>query len=150
MSTLLEEIANHLEFFGYTIEKKEREDVPDRFNYYASHERHYNMRFFEMYKNFVCFQICFWHDGLALNTFALAEAFNEFNQKGTLTKFYYIPDKDGSRVLVHAETVFIGEYTKQSFGLFYDRFKADEKDAFESNAYKNCFITKEEQNCVVQ
>ena len=50
MSTLLEQIANHLEFFGYTIEKKEREDVPDRFNYYASHERHYNMRFFEMYK----------------------------------------------------------------------------------------------------
>jgi hypothetical protein len=151
MRNHLDEIANHLEFFGYTIEKKEREDAANSFNYYARHERHYNIRFFEIYKNnYVCFQICFWHDGLDINTSTLAEAFNEFNRKGIVTKFYYTRDKDGSRVFVYAEAIFIGDYTKQSFGLFYDRFKAEEKDAFESASYKNCFITKEEAVCTVQ
>ena len=150
MSTLLDKIANHLGYFGYTIEKTEREGAPDSFNYYARHEVHNNLRFFEIYKNYVCFQICFWHDALNINTAALAEAFNEFNRKGILTKFYYTTDTDKSRVYVYTEATFIGDYTKQSFGLFYDRFKADEKNAFESDAYKNCFIPKEEQSCMVQ
>ena len=38
----------------------------------------------------------------------------------------------------------MGDYTKQSFGIFYDRFKAEEKNAFQSDAYKNCFIAKEQ------
>ena len=150
MSTLLDEIANHLEYFGYTIEKTEREEAPDSFNYYARHERHNNIRFFDIYKTYVCFQICFWHDALGINTSALAEAFNEFNRKGILTKFYYTTDTDKSRVYVYTEATFIGDYAKQSFGLFYDRFKADEKNAFESDAYKSCLISKEEQTCMVQ
>jgi hypothetical protein len=72
MNSLLDAISNHLEFFGYTIEKKEREEAPNKFTCYASHEAHYNICFFEIYKNYVCFQICFWHDGLTMNTSALA------------------------------------------------------------------------------
>jgi hypothetical protein len=150
MDTVLEDIANHLEFFGYTIEKKERKESANNFNYYASHERYNNIRFFEIYKNYVCFQICFWLDGLTMDTSALAETFNEFNRKSILAKFYYTLDKDGSRVFVYTEAIFIGNYTKPSFGLFYDRFKVDEKDAFESDSYKNCFVTKEESTCMVQ
>jgi hypothetical protein len=67
-----------------------------------------------------------------------------------LAKFYYTLEKDSSRLFVYTEAIFIGDYAKQSFGLFYDRFKADEKNAFESDAYKNCFIAKEEQTCMVQ
>jgi len=150
MSTLLEQIANHLEFFGYTIEKTEREDAPNSFAYYASHERYCSLRFFEVYKNFVCFQIGHWHDALGINTSALAETFNEFNRKSTLAKFYFTIDEDGSRVFIFTEAVFVGDYTKQSFELFYDRFTAEAKDAFESVLYKNCTITQEEQNYVVQ
>lgn len=148
MSTTLDEITNHLEFFGYTIEKKEWEDNPNKFNYYAQHDVHNNIRFFEILKNFVLFQIGFYRDELP--TSALAETFNELNRKSMLTKFYYTPAKDGSRLFVYMEAIFIGDYTKQSFGIFYDRFKAEEKNAFESDAYKNCFITKEQPSCTVQ
>ena len=150
MITSLEEIANHLEFFGYTIDKTEREDVPDSFAYYANHDRYCSLRFFEVYKNFVCLQIGHWHDVLGINTSALSEAFNEFNRKSTLAKFYFTPDEEGSRVLVFTEAVFIGDYTKQSFELFYDRFKAEAQDAFASDLYKNCTISEEAQNCMVQ
>ena len=150
MITLLEETANHLEFFGYTIEKTEREDVPDCFAYYASHERYCTLRFFEVYKNFVCFQIGHWHDALGINTSALAETFNEFNRKSTLAKFYFTIDEDGSRVFIFTEAVFVGDYTKQSFELFYDRFKAEAQDAFASDLYKNCTIPQEAQHCVIQ
>ena len=150
MDTLLEDIANHLEFFGYTIEKEERKESANNFNYYASHERYNNIRFFEIYKNYVCFQICFWLDGLGMDTSVLAETFNEFNRKGILTKFYYTLDRDDSRVFVYAEAIFIGNYTKPSFGLFYDRFKREERKAMESDSYKNCFVTKEEATCMVQ
>ena len=148
MSTLLDEIANHLEFFGYTIEKKEWKENPDKFTYYAEHEAYTNLRFFEIYKNFVIFQICFYRDELP--TSALAETFNKLNRKSSLAKFYYTFDKDSSRLFVYTEAIFMGDYTKQSFGLFYDRFKADEKNAFESDSYKNCFITKEQPSCTVQ
>ena len=66
----------------------------------------------------------FLHDGLTMTTSALAETFNEFNRKSILAKFYYTLDKDDSRVFVYTEAIFIGDYTKQSFGLFYDRFKS--------------------------
>ena len=46
MDTLLEEIANHLEFFGYTIEKKERKESDNKFNYYANHESAHEYSFF--------------------------------------------------------------------------------------------------------
>ena len=149
MSTLLDEIANHLEFFGYTIEKIEREDASNKFIYYASHERYCNLRFLEVYKNFLCFQLGHWHDEHSTNTSALAEVFNEFNRKSTLAKFYFTIDEDGSRVFIFTEAVFVGDYTKQCFELFYDRFTAEAKDAFESDLYKNCTITQE-QNCVIQ
>ena len=148
MNTVLDEIANHLEFFGYTIEKKEWKDNPDKFTYYAEHEVQHNIRFFEIYKNFVLFQLCFYKEDLP--TAALAETFNEMNEKSTLAKFYYTLDKDSSRIFVYMEALFMGDYTKQSFGIFYDRFKAEEKNAFQSDAYKNCFITKEEASCTVQ
>ena len=150
MNTTLEEIANHLEFFGYSIEKIEREDDLNKFIYYASHEKYCNLRFLEVYKYFVCFQLGHWHDEQSTNTSALAEVFNEFNRKGMLAKFYYTQDNDSSRVYVYTEAIYIGDYTKQSFALFYDRFKADEKNAFESDSYKNCFITKEQPSCTVQ
>ena len=150
MDTLLEEIANHLEFFGYAIEKIEREDAPNKFIYYASHERYCNLRFLEVYKNFLCFQLGHWHDEHSTNTSALAEVFNKFNRKSTLAKFYFTSDEDGSRILVYTEAVFIGEYEKQSFALFHDRFQAEARDAFETDLYKNCIITRQEQNCVVQ
>jgi hypothetical protein len=148
MDTLLEEISNHLEYYGYTIEKKEREEKDNTFTYYAKHEAHMNMRFFEIYKNYVLFQICFYRDDIP--TSALAETFNEFNKESMLAKFYYSGDKDDSRIFVYIEALFIGDYTKQSFGLFYDRFKRDERKAMESDSYKNCFVTKEEATCMVQ
>ena len=148
MDAVLDEIANHLEFFGYTIEKKEWKDDPDKFNYYAEHEVHHNMRFFEVYKNFVLFQICFYRDELPTAT--LAETFNELNRKSVLAKFYYTIDTDSSRIFVYMEALFMGDYTKQSFGMFYDRFKAEEKNAFQSEAYKNCFIAKQPPACTVQ
>ena len=52
MNAVLDEIANHLEFFGYTIEKKEWEKNPNKFTYYAQHEAYTNLRFFEMKKLF--------------------------------------------------------------------------------------------------
>jgi len=148
MNAVLDEIANHLEFFGYTIEKKEWKDNPDKFTYYAEHEVQNNMRFFEIYKNFVLFQLCFYKEEVP--TSALAETFNELNRQGVLAKFYYTLDKDSSRIFVYMEALFMGDYTKQSFGIFYDRFKAEEKNAFESDLYKNCFVAKEEQIRMVQ
>ena len=148
MNAVLDEIANHLEFFGYSIEKKESDENTNKFTYYAQHEVQNNIRFFEIYKNFVLFQICFYRDELP--TSALAETFNELNRKSMLAKFYYTFDKDSSRVFVYTEAIFMGDYTKQSFGIFYDKFKTEEKSAFQSDAYKNCFITKEAQHCVVQ
>jgi hypothetical protein len=148
MNAVLDEIANHLEFFGYTIEKKEWEENPDKFNYYVQHEVQNSIRFFEIIRNFVLFQIGFYRDELP--TSALAETFNELNRKSTLAKFYYTLDKDSSRIFVYMEAIFMGDYTKQSFGIFYDRFKAEEKNAFQSDAYKNCFITKEQPSCTVQ
>ncbi len=150
LKTLLEEIANHLEFFGYTIEQEERSDTDPRVYYYARHERHSNMRFFEMFSNYVCFQICFWHDGLTMNTAALAEAFNEFNRKSALAKFYFTIDAENNGVYLYTEAIFSAPNAKQSFGLFFDRFKAEERDAFESALFKRCVITKEGQPSSVQ
>jgi hypothetical protein len=148
MGTLLEEISNHLEFFGYTIEKKEREEDESSFNYYASHEKHNNLRFFEINKDFVLLQMCFYKDELP--TSALAETFNELNRRSVIAKFYYTINKDGSRIFIFIEATFIGDYTKKSFAIFWDMFKTDERTALESDAYKNCFITKKEPNHMVQ
>jgi hypothetical protein len=147
MNTLLDEIANHLEFFGYTIEKEEPENDADRLTYLAKHERRFNLRYFEMNKNYVLFQICFLTD--LRPTPELSEAINEFNRNGILAKYYCTTNKDGL-VIIYIEAMFIGDYTKTTFGLFYDMFETDHRKARESDAYKKCFITKEEPNYIIQ
>ena len=49
---------------------------------------HMNIRFFEIYKNYVSSKYAF-TDGLTIPTSALAETFNEFNRESMLAKFYY-------------------------------------------------------------
>jgi hypothetical protein len=147
MDTVLEEIANHLEYFGYTIEKEEPENDTDRLTYHARHERRFNLRYFEMNKNFVLFQICFSTD--IQPTPELSETINEFNRIGLLAKYYYTTNTEGF-VLIYIEAMYIGDYAKTRFGLFYDMFETDHRKARESDAYKKCFITKQEPTYMVQ
>ncbi len=110
------DIANHLEFLGYEIDKSEDENGV---SIYANQETKPNLTI-RLTKFGVLIMIR-WSgtDPTALKSKEFHSALNTANAQSFLTKWYY-SENDDKAVILHVETV-LHRYEKQEFGSTVDR-----------------------------
>lgn len=117
----LKQMANHLNFLGYEIEKLDLKD--DKEFVVARHSKNNNIIFWEMFPNFVMFKVSL---TTQKKSSAKVDAYmNEANKDLDFTKVYY--DIDKGVLTLGLEAVYIGEYVKQTFGQFYEIFEKDQQ-----------------------
>ena len=120
MSKTLDQMASHLEFLGYKIEKfkSEVEGVKEWLR--ARHPTKYTVAFFELQPNFVMFRISV--TGERKPSAEMAAFLNNANSRFlTATKQYY-DVVDGFPVL-RWQAVYTGDYVKETFGQFFTMFE---------------------------
>jgi|GEM_PF-1081510 len=141
VSATPEKIRKHLEFLGYTIEKKEPDLEEARARYYAKHGTYYNIHFFETSKNTVLFR-AFIQTSRKANS-ALDIFINEANKAMTLSRIVYFLDEDSGHVVLVLEAVYVGKYAKDVFGEFHAFYCKEPHQIFNLESWKDF---KEEEN----
>jgi hypothetical protein len=133
----LNQITNHLECLGYTIEKREPQQEEDKLVFFAAHSTHNNFIYFELMPNFIFFQVglnCEKNQSPEMHSYI-----NQFNTISNLVRSYSIPLQNG-RALVRLEANYIGEYSKELFSQFYDLLEADQKRFTSLKDFEKVFI----------
>lgn len=130
----IKQMADHLEFLGYEIEKLDIEG--EREYIVARHVKNNNIMFWEMFLNFVMLKV-------SLTTkkkpSASIDAFiNEANKKLDIAKIYY--DIEDNILTLRFEAVYIGKYIKGNFGQFYEIFENDQKIACSLDSFSKLFF----------
>lgn len=119
----LKQVADHLEFLGYQVNKFETKEQTDKELMVATHLNNNNILFWEFLPNFVMFKISLTtgrKPSAKINQFI-----NAANKKFNITRIYY--DVEDSLVVLRLEAVYIGSYSKEIFGQFYEFFNNDQK-----------------------
>lgn len=117
MDTALQNIVNHLEFFGFEIVPRETEN-----SVLAKHAMHGSV-FVKAYLGGVLLQQYFRvNDAVAKNRAGFLEAINNLNSSAHLTTYVAGPVDDPH---MRMDGVFLGTYDKKSFGAFLDAYLVD-------------------------
>lgn len=136
MSKTLEQIANHLEFLGYKIEKIEPKKEGDKELVIATHAKNNNMVIFEMLPSFIMFRVNLTSErkpSTEMDTFL-----NDANKKFDVAKVFY--DNEDDNAVLRFEAIYIGEYSKEIFGQFYDMFEKDQKRIVVLDNFSKIFL----------
>jgi|GEM_PF-1365888 len=130
----LKQIANHLEFLGYEIEKLssagEREFIA------ARHAKDNNMVYWLVYPNFILFRT-----GLKTSkkpSPKMDDFINKVNKILEMSRVYYEMIDDN--LTIQFEAVFSGKYNKELFGQFLDFFKNDQTRTCSFEDFNKLFI----------
>lgn len=113
----LREMAEHLEFHGYSIEKVDMENGREWI--LAKHEDIHNQVFLELFPGFVLFRASFYTK--KKHSPQMDIAVNEANKHLNFAKFYYAVDED-NYATVKFEATYVGDYSKGLFARFQDVF----------------------------
>lgn len=129
----LKQMADHLEFLRYEIEKL---DIEGELEWVAArHSVHNNYVFHEITPYFVLFQ-----SGIKLEkeyTSAMAESINVINKVLNITKVYYEVLDDFP--VLRIEAVYVGEYSKEKFARFQDLYEKDQTSMTQLEDFKVFF-----------
>lgn len=132
----LDQIANHLEFLGYKKEITDAKDDKDRPFLIAKHSSKYNIVGIQFDPNFIRFQISLTTEKRP------TERMDEFivgaNRSANISQIYY--DLEEGKVILRIGAVFSGDYSKESFGLFYDWFQGDVARLYSLKDYSKIFL----------
>lgn len=118
----LKQIANHLEFLGYQIEREENDQHKEVIT--ATHLTNNNFLFFEMLPDYVLFKA-----GLRVDkkpTQEMDVAINQINKALLISRVYY--DTDGKSLeILRIEASYQGKYIKEDFARFHEIFEKDQQ-----------------------
>lgn len=122
-SLTLRDIANHLEFLGYSISRLElREDTEWVI---AKHEDNNNWILQQPSEGIIFVQIRL-NTGKK-HTAAMEKAVNTLNSVLDITRFFYTVDEADGLVEVRIESIYTGKYVKELFSKFYEMVENDQK-----------------------
>lgn len=130
----LKQMANHLNFLGYEIEKLNSESKMELV--VARHTKENNILFWQIYPNFILFRT-----GLKTSKSPSSEIddfINKINKILEITKVYYEMIDD--ELTIQFETIFNGKYGKEIFGQFIDFFKNDQLKMCSVEEFNKLFI----------
>ena len=117
----LKQMANHLNFLGYEIEKLDLDKNKEFI--IARHSKNNNIVFWEIFSNFTLCKV-----GLKTTkkpTKEIDNFLNEANKALDITKVYY--ETEGNGLILRFEATYIGQYQKETFGQFYEVFEKDQQ-----------------------
>ncbi len=121
MKNTTEEMASHLEFLGYTIQKPQKKEPKNPQIYAATHAKKWNLVFWEIAPELVMFQV-----SIAIakkQTKEMDACVNRANEKLFIAKtYYYLADK---KITLRFEAFYTGQYSKSIFGAFIDALLND-------------------------
>lgn len=118
----LQQMASHLEFLGYEIERLE---IGENKEWVAArHPQSNNYLFFELLPNFILFQVSLRTDKKSNSK--MDEAINKMNKALAISRVYYEVDED-KKVLLRIESVYSSDYQKERFARFRDTFESEQK-----------------------
>lgn len=130
----LKQMANHLEFLGYQIEKLDTEG--DREFIAARHSKDNNIVFWEMIPAFAMFKVSL---TTKKKSSAKIDAFiNNANKSLEISKLYY--DIDDNVLTLRFEAVYVGKYVKETFGQFHKIFENDQERGCSLNDFSKLFV----------
>lgn len=130
----LKQMANHLEFLGYEIERLDSEG--ERELIAARHAKENNIVYWQIYPNFILFRT-----GLKTSKSSSSEIddfINKINKALEITKVYYEIIDDN--LTIQFEAIFNGKYDKEIFGQFIDFFKNDQVRMCSVEEFNKLFI----------
>ncbi len=130
LNKTLKQIADHLEFLGYKIEKLEMPN--DRELIAARHEIHNNYLFHEVLAGVTLFQV-------SLSTGKkkdkkMDEVVNIANKNFLISRFYF--DVEDDLVVLRIEAVYMGDYSKEAFARFEEQFKREQSQLIQFEEFK--------------
>lgn len=123
MNNNLEQIINHIEFLGYTVEKIKPKEGEYSKIATAIHRDRNNMLILELDTGVFYFKVNLITKKTSSN-FEMDHFSNKLNSCLDLARFY-LKEEDGFICLIF-EAVFIGDYNKTSFSKFIDFFDKDQ------------------------
>jgi hypothetical protein len=117
MDTALQNVVNHLEFFGFEIVPRENEN-----SVLARHAMHGSV-FVKAYLGGVLLQQYFRvNENVTTDRAGFLEALNQLNSSAQLTTYVAGPTDDPH---IRMDGLFLGMYDKKNFGAFLDAFLTD-------------------------
>lgn len=130
LNKILKQIADHLEFLGYKIEKLEMSN--NREIIAARHEIHNNYLFHEVLAGVTLFQV-------SLTTSKkkdknMDEVVNIANKNFLISRFYF--DVEDDLVVLRIEAVYMGDYSKESFARFEEQFEKEQSQLIQFEEFK--------------
>jgi len=122
LSSTMEQIANHLEFLGYRIDKK----VPgDKKPYFiAYHSTRNNLVVIQYEPNFIYFRTNL--TSVKPPSSNMDAFVNKANHSFSVSRFYYDKNEKEKGTILRFSAMYIGEYSKEIFGKFIDMYKRDQ------------------------
>jgi hypothetical protein len=133
--------ANHLEFLGYRIEKKTDTASSENPYFYAYHTTSNNIIVSAFAPNYYLFRtnlIC-----VKPGSAAMADFVNKANKVMDISRFYWEPDTNTKGTNLRFEAIYMGDYSKQTFGLFIDMLRRDQNNILYMENYKKIFLNNE-------
>jgi uncharacterized membrane protein YvbJ len=130
----LKQMASHLEFFGYEIEKLNSESKMEIVA--ARHTKENNIVLWQIYPSFILFRT-----GLKTSKSPSSEIddfINKINKILEITKVYY--EMIDNELTIQFEAIFNGKYDKEIFGQFIDFFKNDQVKMCSVEEFNKLFI----------
>lgn len=115
MNKILNEIVVHMEFLGYQIEPRDENTI------LAKHSVHGNTHVKVYLEGILVQQLFRLTDKAKSKRLEFLEAINKLNSTANVATFVSGSDDDVLRI----DGLFLGEYSKQKFGLFLEKYNFD-------------------------
>jgi hypothetical protein len=123
MSLTTEQMKNHLEFLGFKIDSEPLKAKPSEPYYTAVPSGGYRFAFWEGGPDFVRF-LC--RITVQTKPSDMLNAFvNDANRALALSSLFYDASPDETSIVMSVSAAYTGDYTKEKFGGFIDRFRRD-------------------------
>ncbi len=133
MDAALQQVVNHLEFFGFEIVPRDTEN-----SVLAKHAVHGTV-FVKSYLGGVLLQQYFRvNDNVSKDRNGFLEALNQLNTSAHLTTYVAGPTDDPH---IRMDGLFLGTYDKKNFGAFLDAFLVDTGERIVSSEQIRRFIS---------
>ena len=136
IDSTLKQIASHLEFLGYEINKLELGEQGDREYIGATHPKKNNIMFWNIFRDFVMLKV-----SLTTNkklSLKMNEFLNDANKKLDFAKVYC--DEENGFAVIRFETTYTGKYSKEIFGQFLEIFENDQNRLGSFDNFTKLFI----------
>lgn len=132
-NSILDKIANHLEFLGYEIEQEVEEDGKAEFR--ALHPKFYNIFVRELGFGVILMAYLNANDDGKMQPDKVYRCVNAFNQSARVARGYM--DKDFDFVM---EAWFPSHYDKVTFGRFMESYNADTRLIFDEMVQMELYL----------